>query len=317
MGMFTCLLTRPESNKLKYTAKELKEIKVFNTEHNSRISFLEDSMTGRKFLLKQERRSELHWHIIVAREALGAHIANSIDIPANRVEIIPAYIAFSGKHNKERPATLHTVVPGVKVNKSKKLKPLRICIQQFIKPAIPKERWGLTREVVRSMALHKDLSRIAALDTFIANGDRHRANFLYDQETDTFFAIDLESAFKKDLAYFGVKFLINLLQDKEKQAQLSAEEIQGLRIYRDTLKRLLSKHTPNSLYQKFLTYVIQAGIMPRMGRGPVGARVNEYKGSIEKNYASCKKLILLLDQFMVKRAQESTHKNRKRKVALA
>lgn len=153
MGIFICLLTRSESNKLKYMAKNLKKTEALNTKHNSRISFLQDTVTGNKFLLKQDNRSDLHWHIVVAREALGAHVAQSVDIPVNRVEIIPARIAFPGKQNREKPATLHTVVPGVKVNKAKRLKPLRICIQQFIKPAIPKERWGLTREVVRSMAL--------------------------------------------------------------------------------------------------------------------------------------------------------------------
>jgi hypothetical protein len=292
------------------SARNLREVDYFDTGHNSRLSFLQDPASGKKFLLKQERRSEPHWHIIVAREALGAHVAASINIPANKVEIVPAHVPFPAKRVIERPATLHTVVPGVKVNRAKKLRPLRICIQQYIKSSVSKNRWGLTSDVVRSMGLHKDLARLAALDTFIANGDRHRGNFFYDEKTDRFFAIDLESSFKKDLAHFGAKFISNLSRSRARKVELSAQELEGLCMYRDTLKRLLSKHTPSSLYHKLLAYVIESGILAREGRGAVGVRVTGYKTSIEKNYASCRKLILLLDHFIANKSkqQESVHK---------
>jgi hypothetical protein len=292
------------------SSAKLREVDSFNTGHNSRISFLQDKESGKKFLLKQERRPDLHWHIAVAREALGAHVAHSVNIPANQVEIVPAHVPFPAKRVVEKPATLHTVVPGVKINRAKKLRPLRICIQQYIKDRVPKSQWGLSRDVVRSMALHKDLARLAALDTFIANGDRHRGNFFYDEKTDRFFAIDLESSFKKDLAHFGAKFISTLSRSKTRQAQLSAQELEGLCIYRDTLKRLLSKHTPSGTYQKLLAFAIKAGILPRVGRGAVGVRVNGYKTSIEKNYASCRKLILLLDHFIANKSkqQESVRK---------
>ena len=74
----------------------VQELEYFETEHHTCISVLQDK-SGKKFIVKQDTRGGLFRHLSVARDRLGAFIAESIGVPANQVTIIPAYCDFPGK----------------------------------------------------------------------------------------------------------------------------------------------------------------------------------------------------------------------------
>ena len=64
---------------------------------------------GKKCLVRQDVRTDLVWHLSVARNKLGAIVADSVGIPANYVEIIPAHVDFPGKFNRAYPlAYIHS-----------------------------------------------------------------------------------------------------------------------------------------------------------------------------------------------------------------
>ena len=170
------------------------------------------------------------------------------------------------------------------------------------------------------MAKHKDLSKIVAFDTFVANTDRRKGNFFYDKESDHYYAIDLEATFSKNLAAYACEFIeliieyrklhkknpspINgdtLLSEivdnrKRKMPTVSGKELAALKIYRDVLKKLLKLHTPESLHEKLHEVAMEGGLVLKSGRSAVVGRLAAYKASIRKNYDSCKKLVALLDK---------------------
>jgi hypothetical protein len=180
----------------------------------------------------------------------------------------------------------------------KELKPLKVFIQQPEKPTVAIAEWGLTRRVIKDMALHPDLPKIVALDTFIANADRHRGNFFYDKKSDHFFAIDLESSFNKNLASYACDLIKLMIADK--QEIISEQELAALKVYRNVLKKLIKQHSPEGLFRKIVEFAVKGGIREVMSRKDVALMMVEDKQSIIKNYASCEKLVLLLDKLILK-----------------
>ena len=154
----------------------------------------------------------------------------------------------------------------------------------------------MTAEIVRSMSRHEDLCKIVALDTFIANTDRHKSNFFYDRETDHYYAIDLERSFSHNIATYANKFVKSVLNGRE---MVSKKELHALRIYRDTLKNLLRLHTPESLYDTLVEFALEGGIISRTLRSTVLDRLKLHKETIAENYHSCKKLVVLLDKLLM------------------
>lgn len=276
--------------------KNMKEIDFFNTPfYHTNISLLENQ-NGKRFIVKQASRDSLYLRLSTVRDTLAADIAESAGVPANRVKIIAGGCNFSGKRILETPATLHEVVPGVKIKDLPKDSPWRyVFIHQFIKSNKPQSEWGLTMKVVQSMALNPDLCKIAALDTFIANIDRNGNNFFCDEESSQFFAIDLEHSFKHNLALCACRFIVSLINDKENV--LSAKELQALHAYKDILHVLIKLNTPKSLYKKKINLIDKAGIQLS---SKVIKIVKNYKQVIAENYASCQELVVLLDQLFTK-----------------
>ena len=119
---------------------EARIIRQFKAAPMIHISILEDSK-GDKFIVRQDLRKPLYWHLSAVRNKVGALVAESVDIPANRVEIIPAHCEFPGKKEKRFPASLHTYVPGIMVKKLSKGN--RVYIQQRMKGNTPKKHGDL------------------------------------------------------------------------------------------------------------------------------------------------------------------------------
>lgn len=269
----------------------VREIDYFKTEHHTCISVLLDK-NGKKFIVKQDTRDRLFWHLGAARDRLGAFIAESIGVPVNRVTIIPAYADFPGKRLVRLPATLHSFVPGVMVKELPKESRVRI-----------QQDEGLTKAVLKTMSEHPDLLALVALDTFIANADRHKGNFFYDEKSNRFFAIDLESSFNKNLAVDACDFVQSLIDNPEEK--ISPKRLLVLKKYRTILKKLIKRHTPESMYNKLVDFAFEGGILTRSLRAATAGRLMVHKKAIEKNYASCKKLVSLIDKLVADRREKS------------
>ncbi len=246
------------------------------------------------FLIKQSKTSSPIEQFKAIREIFGAYIAESNNLPANWVRIIPAGFALPGKLVMQRPATLHTVVPG-KASKFSKFS--KINIKQY-KRKDPKDKRGFRYEVIHSMSLHPNLSVIVALDTFIGNGDRTRANFFYDEKSDTFWMIDMEGAYRRNLSDLACQFIQKLLNNQ--LFNFTEAEIKGLIIYRNTLKKLSKNHPPHILHKRLDEFIFQAGIKPgsSLFNNQMTQIIKKYKNNIAESYASTQQLIVLLDKLL-------------------
>lgn len=277
---------------------KIEQTHFFKTAHHTRIAVLKH-INGKEFIVKQEQRKSLRSHLTVAREELGVYVAHSIKVFTNHIKAIPDHCEFPGKSDNTVPATLHTFVPGIKVSTlPKELRPFKVCIQQTVKPSVPKHKWGLTRTIIQNMAQHPDLPCIVALDTFIANADRHRGNFFYDLKTDHYFVIDLESSFNKNLASYACTLIKTMLSNEK--LSLSLAELEALDLYRSTLKKLIKLHTPEKLYNKLIEYAIRNGLLAKINRHALFTTTKPYRKAINENYTSCIELVELLDQLLQK-----------------
>lgn len=264
------------------------------------ITILENE-NGKKFIVKQKTKDGVAKRLCCVRDMLGAYIAESAGIPANRVTIIPAYHKFPGKKILEWPATLHEFVPGIQANGlPEALRAFNVSIAQSVAKNLSEKEKGLTRETIRVMSAHPDLCMIAAFDCFIACSGRRSNNFFYDVETNRYWAIDLESSFNQNLARYACHLLTTLSADTTET--ISQQEIRGLMVFRDTLKRLLQLHTPEKICARMMRYAIRAGLIQRTPKRSIGGSLSLYERKIYKNYVSCKKLVSLLDAYITQQS---------------
>jgi len=149
------------------------------------------------------------------------------------------------------------------------------------------------------MSFHPDLAEIAAFDTFIANGDRHRGNFFYDPTSNHYYAIDLESSFNKNLAVYACGLIRSMIDSPE---IVSPQELRGLLVYRNTLKKLLSKHSPQYLYGRLVFFASHAGggRSSQSFKALMDSQLKKHERAIRDNYYFCQKLIILLDKLFKK-----------------
>jgi len=241
-----------------------------------------------KFILKQKT----NYPLSSVMEKLAADIAYAVDIPANQIKAIPCHSHFVGKKKKSLPATLHTFVPGVQINRLPK--PVRRTLgslRQAVKKTKDKTVYGLTEELIKLMSLHEDLPKIIALDTFIANHDRHKGNYFYDEKSDHFFVFDFEAAFRRNLAEKVYRSLSVMIKDKD--LTFSPEEIKALAIYRDMLKRLIDEYPPGILSALFSNLIdtFQIDISGKHDQW----RNKMHNRMILTNYNSCIKVVRILD----------------------
>ncbi len=258
------------------------------------IAALEDR-EGNRFILKQK------FNILAsALEKLAADIAFFADIPVNRIKLIPCNVPFVGKKKINQSATLHTFVPGVLLNNlPKELSHYAVSLQLVQKERkngkIIKAVFGITRNVIKNMSEHPDLAKIVALDTFLANHDRHRGNLFYDEETDHFYVIDLEGSFRRDLARCVYEYFYMVLVNKN--VVFSKKEINGLVIYRDMLKKLVVSYSPSSLNAKFDKCIKQSQLTQSEGSR---TKIKFFHETIRSNYNSCVKIVHVLDILLKK-----------------
>ena len=246
----------------------------------SGVEFLE-SPSGEKYVKKQGQGALNQLFYKASKEVLVSDIAKGSGVPHVDVKLVVGGTA---------PATLQSLAIGEELDKTPQGKTLNI--QQ----GSPDSNIIFSRKNLESMSAHPDLAKIAALDTFIGNPDRHNRNIFYDKKNDRYTAIDSEFAFYKDGAKPANEYFSKL-----DFATLSPKEMQGVRIYLDTLKSLSSKNPPSATKSKMYGYA------EKSGENVIINTVAEIwsRGSIGESAKSTKSLIKTLEGKMASRGDSS------------
>lgn len=253
------------------------------------VKLLKDSNNGNCFVVKQAKKNCQKWQFDILGEALGSHIAKSINIPAQTVIIVPVNCLNNVTMYPNTPASIHTFVPGITIGKSSYNK---INLRQYTKESIPKDDWGLTYKIIRDMSLHPELPSIVALDTFIGMNDRNSKNYFYDEEADTFWLIDMADSFRKNLSEIACLQVKKMIGNKKRV--LTPNECSALESYRNTLQLLIELYPPERLHFWFDTYLRQADFEFSE------IDYEERKQIMTESYFSTMELITWLDRIITK-----------------
>ena len=290
---FLCPTTSLVYSKIHYTGKE--EVLLINTieTKNCFVSYV--MINGHKYLLKQKK--DYKKQLAVVRDALAAYIAKDLKI-AHQVDVIESKKKITGKIKIRWPATLHTIALGETVRKQRNCKYNALRLRQLWAQAPSFSEKGLTHLIVTHMTWHSQLPDIIALDLIIGNSDRHCGNLCYDPITDRFCAIDMDDTFNKDLCLLACKKLKFMI--KQDRVVFTDEEIKALTRMKNTLKFLVSKHTPSDMIKKLYFFAKKAGFTKGndMYNDRIRRKLLYYEKMIAQTYASAYQLITLLDKII-------------------
>jgi hypothetical protein len=276
-----------------YTGKE--DVSLINTIEGKNCFISYVSINGKTYLVKQKK--DYKKQLAVVRDALAAYIAKAIRGIAHDIEIIGAEEEFYGKIKQWWPVTIHTIAKGETVRKQSKCKYNALRLRQWVLGR-PDDEQGLTKIIIEYMTWHPQIPDIIALDLYIGNGDRHCGNLCYDADLDCFCAIDMDETFNKDLCELACQRLKHMI-NKEKVV-FSKDELRALTHMRNTLKLLVTRHTPYNLIQKLHFFARKAGFV--RGAPLYNARIEKklfkYESMIIESHKSAYRLIALIDKIV-------------------
>ncbi|MBD1995314.1 hypothetical protein H6G00_01545 [Leptolyngbya sp. FACHB-541] len=138
-------------------------------------SFFVKAPNGKRFLFKIGSRVEDATEVVVSQMAIAA------GIPVNRSRLVPDKLV-SGFKEQGFGGTLHDKLSGKILGDLGKDAPYKDVDIQLVQHDFA----GAFANAI----VHKDLSKILALDLFTGNGDRHSNNLMYDKRRDRFYGID-------------------------------------------------------------------------------------------------------------------------------
>ena len=251
------------------------------------ISFVR--INGQQYIVKQKKSDCFRKIVSVVRDAITAHIAEDFGI-AHRVAIIPAGKKFAGKPRTDWPATLHTIAPG-KMIKAQNSKYNGMNIKQA--------DIGFRRDMLTWMVKHPTLIMMVALDTFLCNHDRHRGNLFYHQKTDSFCAIDMDSAFKYNLCALACKNFTKMINDRN--VRLSNKEINTLISYKEYIEFLIERHNPAQTLVLYNSFVERAGFVEgsaQLYTQKIALEIERNRRMIKESYKDVQRLIPILEQLI-------------------
>ena len=250
------------------------------------ISFVR--INGKEYIVKQKKSDCFRKIVSVVRDTITAHIAEDFGI-AHRVAIIPAGKKFSGKPRTDWPATLHTIAPG---------KMIKAQDSRYNGMNIKQANIGFRRDMLLWMMKHPVLVKIVAMDTFLCNHDRHRGNLFYQQRTDSFCAIDMDSAFKYNLCALACKNFTAMLRDK--RVRLTRREIDVLKQYKQYLEFLIDGHRSEDTLELYNFFVEQAGFVPGspLYTQKIALEIERNRRMIKESYKDVLRLIPILENLI-------------------
>lgn len=281
-----------------YDRKKIKVDAVVDSKPSRYISYITDGENN-KYVIKQKRQGGVRKQFQVVFEKVSGHIAQGVQIPAHRVELLPAGMAFPGKMITDRAAAILTLVPGIPVGDISSGPYMNLDMRQSNRPDWPKSKVGLNESVVRSMALHRDLPRMAALDTFLGVKGRGPANYFYDKATDRFYMIDMDKTFNVS----GGKDLISGIACEHVRSWIKAKkvfkptEIQGLQSYQETLQQLADMFPPDRIHELMDEFSLASGFK-KTYVPEIASRVERIKETVTLSHQYILELINLLSEFM-------------------
>lgn len=290
---FLCTVHSFILSKIYYTGKEKVSLLKTVEGKNCFVSYVQ--INEYIYLLKQKK--DYKKQLAVVRDALAAYIAKGLHDIAHEILIIECTKEFIGKIKRSWPATLHTIVPGDTVRRQRDCKYNALRLRQFWAQAESFDEKGLTRSIINHMTWHKQLPIIIALDLFIGNSDRHCGNLFYDPATDTFWAIDMDDTFNKDLCSLAYKKLKCMMQDDDVFTQ---EEINALMSMKKTLKFLVRTYKPEKVIEKLYIFAKQAGFSKGsdLYNDKIKRQLSYYEKMIRQSHESAYKLIFLLEKII-------------------
>jgi hypothetical protein len=293
-----------KSNKIYFTGKEQTELISTRETKNCFVSLVKIGETV--YLVKQKK--DPRKQLAVVRDALASYIARDLEI-AQLIAIVPFHKTILGKMKPDWPATIHSLAPGKTVREQRDNKYNELRLRQFWAGASQFSEKGLTRAIIAYMTWHKQLPIIVALDLMIANSDRHCGNLCYDPVTDTFFAIDMDDTFNKDLCLFACEKIMFMLENDG--VIFTKEEIEALVSMKNTLRFLVKRHNPENLIKKLHEFATQAGFYKgsKLYTQRIENKLKYYEQMIKQSYASAQKLISLLEKTI-------THKSRRLAISM-
>ncbi len=249
-----------------------------------------------QFLIKQRMACGVHAVFMTVVETFGAYVAQTVGIPGNRVSLVAAREQCPFAELTKYPATLHTFMPGAEVKTVKRFADVSFNLRCTRKNG--KGVCGLTHQHVKNMALHPDLPKIMAVDTFIGN-KRHGANLLYDERADRFYAIDFGATLRSSFGKASVKQLSGILANAD---SFNGAEIEALFSYYKTLKRLLKMHSLQSLMRKLQELTEQAELSPstpfcKDATKSYKKYIRERKKCLRENYYGVQEMVAIFEKF--------------------
>jgi hypothetical protein len=276
-----------------YTGQE--NVSLINTIEGKNCFISYVSIDGKTYLIKQKK--DYKKQLAVIRDALAAYVAKTISGIAHEIEIVSADQQCYGKIKQSWPATLHTIAKGETVRKQSKCKYNALRLRQWLLGR-PDEEQGLTKTIIEYMTWHPQLADIIALDLYIGNGDRHCGNLCYDADLDCFCAIDMDDSFNKDLCELACERLRHMVY-KEKVV-FTKDELRALVHMKNTLKLLVTKHTPFNLIQKLHFFARKAGFVKGnvLYNERIEKKLLSYEEMIIQSHRSAYQLIALIDKIV-------------------
>lgn len=286
----------------------LSEVKKLSGDWSDAAVKLLQSKDGKQFILKQIVDPGFDEQFLLLRDLVASEIGVVCGIPVNKVFLVPAEKSWDLKFYENRAATVHSLALGKNLeDKTPNFLGKNFIVQQkFFNPDSPwqkkcpikKNEQGLTKKVIESMALDKDLSKIVAFDTSVCNSDRSLPNIFYDEKTGKFYGIDQAAAFNnKNLSHLAFNRINELIKENYFDT-CKKEIISGLRLYRDTLVILHKTANPKlaaEIFENHSKYLLNKN---SEFTKKIDRRVKFHKKAFKTNYEYTRELIFLLEQIL-------------------
>jgi len=257
------------------------------------VTIIKHKITGDYYCVKQFSVETSSCVLRSVYEVFASCVAESVDVPMNRVCLILPGDYFPGKQDRMKIATLHTFILGGPVSKKEPyygidLKQKKSCTSNKI--IVPR---GLAQKIITSMAAHPDLPKIVAFDTFIGNADRSNANLFYNKSTDQFFGIDLERSLKYNLCGVARDKIKKMFHDKK--LSFTKKEMKAFAIFQSTLRSLIKHNSPKKSLKKINNLIKVAEFY---GNNISNNKLCHINIIIVEGYADAEKLVILIGKLI-------------------
>ena len=257
---------------------------------HSLITFIK--YCGSSFIIKQKLREHSnYWSVMQA--ILADVFAHSTEtVPSQRVRLIPNYVNFPTKLHKDTPAALLTIISGKSIRQWHRTSPRQITAKtkRLLKHLVMKQSKGMNARILQSITRHPDLSHILALHIILGFYDGHDGNIFYDQQTNRFAIIDMDSSFKENLANGSYVFLKKYFMKKK----ISPDEKKALLIVADTLELLIQRNSIKKIKEVAIEIAHALKSTEIEGEQQFKKRIVQVESFLKESYESAKKLIYLI-----------------------